>query len=91
MVGKLNQEFKFEKGDQVAVLVNGMGATPLMEQYIFMNDVLNKLADLGLEVKFTKVGSLMTSLEMAGISLTLFKVSDEIVENLNYATDTIAW
>jgi dihydroxyacetone kinase-like protein len=68
-----------------------MGATPLMEQYIFMNDVLNKLADLGLEVKFTKVGSLMTSLEMAGISLTLFKVSDEIVENLNYATDTIAW
>ena len=62
-----------------------------MEQYIFMNDVLNKLADLGLEVKFTKVGSLMTSLEMAGISLTLFKVSDEIVENLNYATDTIAW
>ncbi|MCI1295612.1 MAG: dihydroxyacetone kinase subunit DhaK, partial [Pediococcus pentosaceus] len=72
-------------------LVNGMGATPLMEQYIFMNDVLNKLADLGLEVKFTKVGSLMTSLEMAGISLTLFKVSDEIVENLNYATDTIAW
>ena len=87
----MNQEFKFEKGDQVAVLVNGMGATPLMEQYIFMNDVLNKLADLGLEVKFTKVGSLMTSLEMAGISLTLFKVSDEIVENLNYATDTIAW
>ncbi|ANI97317.1 dihydroxyacetone kinase subunit DhaK [Pediococcus pentosaceus] len=91
LVGKLNQEFKFEKGDQVAVLVNGMGATPLMEQYIFMNDVLNKLADLGLEVKFTKVGSLMTSLEMAGISLTLFKVSDEIVENLNYATNTIAW
>jgi dihydroxyacetone kinase-like protein len=91
LVGKLNQEFKFEKGDQVAILVNGMGATPLMEQYIFMNDVLNKMDELGIDVKFTKVGNLMTSLEMAGISLTLFKVDDEIIKNLNYATHTIAW
>lgn len=91
LVGKLNDEFKFEKGEKVAVLVNGMGATPLMEQYVFMNDVLNKLDELGLNVEFTKVGNLMTSLEMAGISLTIFKVADDLVNNLNYATHTIGW
>ncbi|AEV95951.1 dihydroxyacetone kinase subunit DhaK [Pediococcus claussenii] len=92
LVGKLNEEFKFADGDHYAVLVNGMGATPLMEEYIFMNDVLNKLASLKVKVDFTKVGNLMTSLDMAGVSLTLFKLdSDELLDRLNYKVDTIAW
>ncbi|WP_045629031.1 dihydroxyacetone kinase subunit DhaK, partial [Lacticaseibacillus paracasei] len=59
-----------------AVLVNGMGATPLSEQYIFMGDVLNELHAQGLEASFTKAGNYVTSLDMAGISLTMLALDD---------------
>ncbi|WP_353989472.1 dihydroxyacetone kinase subunit DhaK [Pediococcus argentinicus] len=92
LVGKLKAEFNFKPGEKYAVIVNGMGATPLMEQYIFMNDVLDKLADEKLEVVFTKVGNLMTSLDMAGISLSLFKIEDDrMVDGLKHEVKTIAW
>ncbi|MDV2910368.1 dihydroxyacetone kinase subunit DhaK [Pediococcus acidilactici] len=91
LIEKLRSEFRFRKGDAVAVLVNGMGATPLMEQYVFMNDVLDQLAEEGLRVRFSKVGNLMTSLDMAGVSLTILKIKDDWVDKLNYATHTIAW
>lgn len=81
-----------KKPTKVGVLVNGMGATPLMEQYIFMNDVLHLLADEGVEVTFTKVGDYMTSLDMAGISLTLIDLGDEnLVAALQSEVSTIAW
>lgn len=62
-----------------------------MEQYVFMNDVLDQLAEEGLRVQFSKVGNLMTSLDMAGVSLTILKIKDDWVDKLNYATHTIAW
>lgn len=69
-----------------------MGATPLMEQYIFANDVLNKLETFGIEPSFMKVGNYMTSIDMAGISLTLFEIQDdEWLDYLNYPVKTIAW
>lgn len=92
LLSKLKDVFDMKPNDKYAVLVNGMGATPLMEQYVFMNDTLDQLADENVEVAFTKVGNYMTSLEMAGISLTLFKIEDdEWLSYLNYAVDTIAW
>lgn len=92
LVGKLKDAFDMKSTDKYAVLVNGMGATPLMEQYVFMNDTLDRLDDEKVEVAFTKVGNYMTSLEMAGISLTLFKLEDDKwLSYLNYAVDTIAW
>lgn len=92
LLSKLKDAFDMKPNDKYAVLVNGMGATPLMEQYVFMNDTLDQLADENVEVAFTKVGNYMTSLEMAGISLTLFKIEDdEWLSYLNYAVDTIAW
>lgn len=65
------------KPEQVAVLVNGMGATPLMEQFVFMNDVQNLLAEKKVAVSFAKVGNYMTSLDMVGISLTLVDLQEE--------------
>ena len=81
-----------DSSKKYACLINGMGATPLMEQYIFANDVLNKLETFGIEPSFMKVGNYMTSIDMAGISLTLFEIQDDKwLDYLNYPVKTIAW
>lgn len=92
LVGKLNDEMHLEGSKKYACLVNGMGATPLMEQYIFANDVLNKLDEFKIKPSFMKVGNYMTSLDMAGISLTLFEIKDDKwLDYLNFPVKTIAW
>ncbi len=92
LIGKLNDEMHLDSSKKYACLINGMGATPLMEQYIFSNDVLNKLETFGIEPSFMKVGNYMTSIDMAGISLTLFEIQDDKwLDYLNYPVKTIAW
>ncbi|MFT9050342.1 dihydroxyacetone kinase subunit DhaK [Liquorilactobacillus nagelii] len=92
LVAKLDNSLQLAKDKKYAILVNGMGATPLMEQYIFTHDVLNKLAEKSIEPTFVKVGNYMTSLDMAGISLTIFELADEKwLDYLNYPVETIAW
>lgn len=92
LITRLKQEFKWEKGERYGVLVNGLGATPLMEQFVFMNDALTLLEEEGLTIEFTKVGDYMTSIDMAGLSLTLIKFEqEEWLESLNYPVKTIAW
>lgn len=92
LVGKLDQEMHLEGDNKYACLVNGMGATPLMEQYIFANDVLNKLEKFDIKPSFMKVGNYMTSIDMAGISLTLFEIKDDKwLEYLKMPVETIAW
>lgn len=92
LLGKLNNELKLDSAKKYAVLVNGMGATPLMEQYIFTNDLFNQLNESGLKPVFTKVGNYMTSLDMAGISLTMLEIQDaKWLEYLNAPVETIAW
>ena len=92
LVGKLNDEMHLDHNKKYAVLVNGMGATPLMEQYIFSNDLLDKLAAIDVKPAFMKVGNYMTSLNMAGISLTFFEIADEKwLDYLNQPVETIAW
>ena len=92
LYGKISAEFKLTKGDKVLVLVNGMGATPLMEQYVFANDVHNLIKADGVEIVKSMVGNYMTSIDMAGISLTLFKIEDpKWLEFINAPADTIAW
>ena len=92
LLGKLDNELKLDSAKKYAVLVNGMGATPLMEQYIFTNDLFNQLNERGLKPVFTKVGNYMTSLDMAGISLTMLEIQDDKwLEYLNNPVETIAW
>lgn len=91
LVTKILADYE-KKPTNVGVLVNGMGATPLMEQYIFMNDVLHLLTDEGVTATFTKVGDYMTSLDMSGVSLTLIDLGDENLEAaLKSDVSTIAW
>lgn len=91
MLEKLKAYNNWQAGDSYALLVNGMGATPLMEQYIFLNDVMDLLADEGLEIAFTKVGNLMTSIDMAGISLTFLKLEDDWLDLLEADVDVEGW
>ena len=66
------------KGDRVAVLVNSLGATPLMELYIMNRRVAQRLEQAGVTVHRTLVGPLCTSLEMVGASITLMHLDDEL-------------
>lgn len=92
LVTKLLTDFDAKEGDEFALLINGMGATPLMEQYVFANDVSRLLEDKGVKVAYKKLGDYMTSIDMAGLSLTLVKVDDsEWVTALNAPVMTPAW
>ena len=92
LTGKLLEAFEAKSGERYALLINGMGATPLMEQYVFANDVASILGDAGLDVAYKKLGNYMTSIDMAGLSLTLMKIEDDAwLEALESPVKTIAW
>ncbi|WP_426348483.1 dihydroxyacetone kinase subunit DhaK [Alloiococcus sp. CFN-8] len=78
-------------GSEVAVLVNGLGATPLMELYIVNNRVKKVLEEKGIKIYKTLVGEYMTSLEMAGFSISLLKLDEELKELLEAPADTPAF
>lgn len=78
-------------GSEVAVMINGAGATPLMELYIVNNRVADILAEKGIKVYKTFVGEYMTSLEMEGFSISLLKLDDEMKGLLDAKADTPAF
>ena len=92
LTGKLLEASGAKSGERYALLINGMGATPLMEQYVFANDVASILGDAGLDVAYKKLGNYMTSIDMSGLSLTLMKIEDEAwLKALESPVKTIAW
>lgn len=92
LLGKIDESLQLDANKKYAILINGMGATPLMEQFIFSNDVYEELAERNIKPVFAKVGNSMTSIDMAGISLTVLEIEDEKwLEYLNYPVKTIAW
>lgn len=85
---KVLQDLPFNAGDEVAVMINGMGSTPPMELYIVNKKVAEMLQERNIRVFRTYVGEYMTSLEMAGASVTLLKLDDELKELLAAPADT---
>ena len=77
-------------GSEVAVMINGCGATPLMELFIVNNHVSDVLAEKGIKVYKTLVGEYMTSLEMEGFSISLLRLDDQMKELLDAEADTPA-
>jgi dihydroxyacetone kinase-like protein len=71
-------DLPFEKGDDVALMINGLGGTPISELYILYGRAHQQLADRGINVTRNYVGEYCTSLDMAGASLTLVKLDDEL-------------
>lgn len=87
LVDKLIPDLPFRPGDEVVVLVSGLGSTPALEQFIFYRDVYRLLEQRGLVVHRSYVGNYFTSLEMAGLTLTLLKLDPEIKEGVDYPVD----
>ena len=78
-------------GSEVAVMINSSGATPLMELFIINNRVADVLAEKGVKVYKTFVGEYMTSIEMAGFSISLLKLDGQLKELLDAHADTPAF
>ena len=71
-------DLPFEKGDDVALMINGLGGTPISELYILYGRAHEQLEGRGINVKRNYVGEYCTSLDMAGASLTLVRLDDEL-------------
>lgn len=85
---KVLEDMNIAKNDEVAVMINGLGATPNMELYIINKKVQDILAHKGINVYRTFVGEYMTALEMGGCSVTLLKLDDELKSLLDHPSDT---
>jgi phosphoenolpyruvate---glycerone phosphotransferase subunit DhaK len=72
------EDLPFEQGDEVLAFVNGMGGTPLIELYVAYNDLKKFLDGRGITITRNLIGPYITSLEMAGCSITLLKLDDEL-------------
>jgi len=78
LLGPILDDLPFKSGDKVLAFVNGMGGTPLIELYVVYNKVAEMCRDRGMTIERNLVGSYITSLEMAGCSITLLKLDDEM-------------
>ena len=73
-------DLPFSAGDEVVVLVSGLGATPVMELYIYFNRIAEILGEKKISVYRPYVGNYFTSLEMMGVTLTIMKLDEELKE-----------
>ena len=89
LIERILNDYDYSDSD-VAVLVNGLGGTPLMELYILNLEVKKILEEKGINIYRTFVGNYCTSIDMTGASITLMKLDDELKELLDAPCDTPA-
>jgi len=82
-------DLPFNSGDEVVVLISGLGSTPVMEQFILYNDVRKILLQNELRPYRSYVGNYFTSLEMAGVTLTIMKLDEELKGCIDYECDSM--
>ena len=90
MMEAICSDIPYKNGDDVICMVNGMGATPLMELYTLYNDVAKIAEKKGLKTVRNLVGNYVTSIDMAGASISLMKVNDDIIKLWDYPVHTAA-
>ncbi|MBN1188498.1 MAG: dihydroxyacetone kinase subunit DhaK [Dehalococcoidales bacterium] len=90
MVTALLKDLSIENGakEEIALLINGFGGTPLQELYLLNNAVTRELAEKGIKINRVFVGNYMTSIDMAGASISIMKLDDELKELLAAYCDT---
>ena len=89
MVNVVVPDYPFESGDEVVVLVSGLGATPVMELYVLYNEIEKILSHKGLRIHRAYVGNYFTSLDMMGATLTIMKVDEELKELVDMPVNTM--
>jgi phosphoenolpyruvate---glycerone phosphotransferase subunit DhaK len=80
LLSPILEDLPLRSGDTVLAFVNGMGGTPLIELYVMYNEVARMLKGKGITIGRNLVGNYITSLEMAGCSVTLLKLDDELTQ-----------
>ncbi|WP_019244278.1 MULTISPECIES: dihydroxyacetone kinase subunit DhaK [Bacillus] len=91
LMDKILEELRIDDNSQVAVLINGLGATPLMELYIIHKTVAEILKAKNITIYESVVGEFMTSIEMAGCSISVLKLDDELIDLLDSEASTVAF
>ena len=87
MVDVVLPDYPFVEGDEVAVLVSGLGATPVVELYVLYNEIEKLLTEKGIRIHRSYVGNYFTSMEMMGATLTVMKLDDELKELIDMPVD----
>ena len=91
MTNDLMKDLGVKDGEEIALLVNGFGGTPLQELYLFNNAVTRELAARNIKINRVFVGNYMTSIDMAGMSLTVMKLDDDLKTLLSKECNTPAF
>ena len=93
IVPDIAEDLGLKAGEEIALLINGFGGSPLQELYLFNNSVTNELEKANIRIYKTLVGNYMTSIDMAGASVTFLRLDDELKAYLDYpvATPAITW
>jgi len=89
MVDVVVPDYPFVEGDEVVVLVSGLGATPVMELYVLYDEIDKLLTAKGIKTYKAYVGNYFTSLEMMGATLTIMKLDDELKELMDMPVNTM--
>ena len=91
MMERILSDLPFEKDDECALIINGFGGTPLQELYVLANDVISFLKEKGIKLHRNMIGNYMTSIDMAGASISLLKLDEETKILLDEPCDSLAW
>lgn len=89
MTNTLLNDFSFEKKEDLAVMISGLGSTPMMELYVLYNKVEEILNKEGHNIYKVYIGNYVTSLDMNGVSLTLMNMDDELKDLLEYPASPV--
>jgi dihydroxyacetone kinase len=84
----IDNDMPLKAGDEVSVMINGLGATPLEEQFIVYRKIYSLLREKCVSVFMPHIGEFATSMEMAGFSVTIFKLDEELKNLLEYPVKT---
>ncbi|WP_434325051.1 dihydroxyacetone kinase subunit DhaK [Mycoplasma capricolum] len=88
LIERILNDITINKGEEIAVMINGMGATPEMELLVINNHLNDLLVKKDIKIYKTFVGNFMTSIEMGGFSISILKLDQELKELLDKKADT---
>lgn len=91
LLERILSDIQLKIGDKVAVMINGLGGTPLMELYILNKTINTILNEAGIDICKTYVGEYMTAIDMAGFSITILKLDEQLIDLLNEPANTTNW
>lgn len=91
MCKELSDELGLVENDEVSILINGFGGTPLQELYLFLNTVAKIMAERKIKIYRSFAGNYMTSIDMSGVSVSFMKMNDELKELLDAECDAPAF